>query len=97
MRARQTTARARFFFDMKIDYTPQGTCSRRIEVETDAAGVVTALRVHGGCSGNLQGISALCIGRPAADIRRVLGGIRCGNKTTSCPDQIARALAENGF
>ena len=34
------------------------------------------------------------IGRQSLDIIRRLSGIRCGLKSTSCPDQLARAVQE---
>jgi len=50
------------------------------------------MQVYGGCSGNLQGISALVVGMPAQEAIQRLKGIRCGFKDTSCPDQFARNL-----
>lgn len=46
----------------------------------------------GGCHGNLQGIAALVKGQTCEDIIHKLEGIRCGNKPTSCPDQLCKAL-----
>ena len=46
----------------------------------------------GGCSGNTQGISSLVKGMKAEEAIDRLEGIRCGNKPTSCPDQLAKAL-----
>jgi uncharacterized protein (TIGR03905 family) len=46
----------------------------------------------GGCNGNLQGISRLVEGMPAREAISKLEGIRCGFKSTSCPDQLAKAL-----
>ena len=65
----------------KIRYTTHGTCSREI----------------GGCSGNTQGVASLCRGMKADEVVERLRGIRCGAKPTSCPDQLARALEEEGF
>lgn len=79
----------------KIDYTPSGVCSRRIEIEvSDATGLIESARVTGGCHGNLQGVCRLIEGRSAEEVVGTLEGIRCGMKETSCPDQIARALKE---
>ncbi len=50
--------------------------------------------VVGGCSGNLQGIKALIIGRKIDEVKKALSGIRCGMKSTSCPDQLSKALDE---
>ena len=59
------------------------------EVEDDK---INNLNVIGGCHGNLQGISALLKGMPIDEAIEKLEGIRCHNKPTSCPDQIAKAL-----
>ena len=76
---------------MTITYTPRGVCSQafRIEVEDDA---IRSVQVVGGCSGNLQGLSALLRGMRVEDASQRLDGSRCGTKPTSCPDQLAQAL-----
>ena len=51
-----------------------------------------AMIFEGGCSGNTQGISRLVEGMPAQEAIKRLAGIRCGFKSTSCPDQLAIAL-----
>ena len=58
----------------------------------DDAGIIQKMEVLGGCSGNLQGISALVVGMPAQEAIHRLKGIRCGAKSTSCPDQFACGL-----
>ena len=64
-----------------------------IEVEINK-GIVESVRFEGGCHGNLQGISSLVRGMKVEDVIRKLDGIRCGVKSTSCPDQLCRALEE---
>lgn len=76
---------------MTFVYRPQGVCSRQFTITVED-GVIRDLRVVGGCSGNLQGISALVKGMNVEDAIGRLEGIRCGMKATSCPDQIAKAL-----
>lgn len=78
---------------MKYTYRPRGVCSQLMEIEIED-GVVKSLKVTGGCSGNLQGISKLVVGMPVEEVISRLEGIRCGFKNTSCPDQLARALKE---
>ena len=78
-------------------YKTQGTCSRMIDIEVDDAGVITGLNFTGGCNGNLKGICALAKGHKAADVKALLGGITCGGKMTSCPDQLAKALEDMGY
>ena len=77
---------------MKYTYTPRGVCSRRMTVELDDAHVIEKVTVEGGCSGNLQGISKLVVGMDVDEVISRLEGIRCGFKSTSCPDQLAQAL-----
>ena len=78
---------------MKHSYFTNGTCSRRIDIETDG-GVIKSVRFEGGCHGNLQGISSLVVGMRPEEVVERLDGICCGTKPTSCPDQLARALRE---
>lgn len=57
-------------------------------------GVVKNVIFYGGCNGNLQGISSLVEGMKIDILIEKLSGIKCGNKETSCPDQLSKALIE---
>lgn len=72
-------------------YQTKGTCSTFIDIELKD-GVIDSVQFTGGCNGNLQGISALVKGMTPEDAISRLKGIRCGFKSTSCPDQLAHAL-----
>ncbi len=76
---------------MTFTYRPKGVCSQLMEIETED-GKIKRVNVVGGCSGNLQGISALVVGMDVEEAIRRMEGIRCGYKSTSCPDQLAQAL-----
>lgn len=76
---------------MKFTYRPKGVCSQMMELDVED-GKIKSLQVMGGCSGNLQGISRLVEGMEIDEAIRRLEGIRCGFKSTSCPDQLAQAL-----
>lgn len=79
---------------MTYTYKTKGTCSQKITFDiTD--GVVSNVRFTGGCNGNLQGIARLAEGKRADELIETLEGIRCGFKSTSCPDQLAKALKES--
>ena len=77
-----------------IQYQTQGTCSQLIDVTADENDVIQQVFFLGGCNGNLQGISRLVVGQKIDDVIERLKGIRCGNKSTSCPDQLSLALEE---
>ena len=77
---------------MTYTFQPRGVCSRAMQVEVDDQGVIREMQVLGGCNGNLQGISRLVTGMTVDDAISRLKGIKCGFKSTSCPDQLAQAL-----
>ena len=78
---------------MKYTYKTFGTCSTQINFDlTD--GKVSDVSFVRGCDGNLKGISSLIIGMPVDEVIARLDGIRCGYKSTSCPDQLAKALKQ---
>lgn len=81
---------------MNSVYKTQGTCSTHIEIEVED-GVLKEIAYWGGCNGNLQGISRLVKGMKVTDVIARLEGVRCGTRSTSCPDQLCRALHEMGF
>ena len=78
---------------MYLNYRTQGTCSSNIELEVED-GIIRQVAFWGGCNGNLQGISRLVQGMPAAEAVKRLEGIRCGARPTSCPDQLCQALKQ---
>ncbi len=78
---------------MVHEFKTQGVCSRSIEFEVEN-GIVKSVRFNGGCSGNTQGIAALVKDMQVNDAIKRLKGIRCGFKSTSCPDQLAVALEQ---
>jgi uncharacterized protein TIGR03905 len=76
-------------------YRTSGTCSSQISfdvVTENGVEVVRNVYYTGGCNGNLQGIGRLVEGLPVDQVIEKLQGIRCGYKSTSCPDQLAKAL-----
>ena len=77
-----------------MDYRPQGVCSSAIHVEVDENGCVHNVQFVGGCAGNTQGVARLVEGMEIHDAISRMEGIRCGYKSTSCPDQLAQALKQ---
>ena len=73
------------------DYTTQYTCSRLISLDLDGD-TVHNISFLGGCNGNLKAISKLLEGKTVDEIEDSLTGITCGNRPTSCGDQLAKAV-----
>lgn len=78
---------------MKHQYTPSGVCARSISVELDGD-VVKEVAFTGGCDGNHKGLCALVKGMKVEEVKERLSGITCGFRSTSCPDQLAKAVCE---
>lgn len=76
---------------MQYEYKTSGTCSQRIFFEIED-GILKNVQFIGGCNGNLKGICSLVEGMAVTDVIAKTEGIRCGMKSTSCPDQLATAL-----
>lgn len=74
-----------------INYKPSGVCSRNIELIIDDD-IITHVKFTGGCNGNLQGIARLVENRNAKEVCAAIKGINCGDKSTSCPDQLSKAI-----
>ncbi|MFI3248216.1 MAG: TIGR03905 family TSCPD domain-containing protein [Rikenellaceae bacterium] len=74
-----------------ISFAPKGVCCKRMEIVIED-GVIRSVEFKGGCNGNLQGIARLVAGQKADDVAKLLRGVDCGGRGTSCPDQLAIAL-----
>lgn len=78
---------------MTYRYKTHGTCSSEMEIELEG-NLIRSVKIFGGCDGNLKGICSLVKGQKAEEVIEKLQGIRCGSKSTSCPDQLANALTQ---
>lgn len=76
---------------MTYTYRPRGVCSQLFTIEVED-GIIQSIKILGGCAGNTQGLCALLKGMPVEEAIRRIEGIRCGMRSTSCPDQVAQAL-----
>ena len=72
-------------------YKTKGTCSQMIYFDLED-NKVKNVEFLGGCNGNLKGIGKLVEGMDVDEVISRLDGITCGMKSTSCPDQLAKAL-----
>ena len=78
---------------MVYQYKTKGTCSSEIDLELEDD-TVKSVKIIGGCNGNGKVICALVEGMKADEAIRLLKGIKCGFRSTSCPDQLAIALSQ---
>ena len=76
---------------MQYTYKTKGTCSQMITFDVND-NIVTNVQFFGGCNGNLKGIAKLVEGMNIDEIIARIEGVKCGMKSTSCPDQLAKAL-----
>ena len=79
---------------MRKEYKTHGTCSSQINIDIDDNGIIQNVEFIGGCMGNTAGVSKLAKGRKASEVADILRGTQCGNRGTSCPDQLAKAIDE---
>lgn len=79
---------------MEHTFKTKGTCAKQIVFSVDENYIVGDVSFHGGCAGNALGLASLAEGAKAEDLIKRLRGIKCGFKSTSCPDQFALALEE---
>ena len=77
---------------MTYTYIPKGVCSRKMTVELNDDHTIQAVRVEGGCNGNLQAISRVVEGMTVEQIEGYFKGISCSGRGTSCSDQLATAV-----
>lgn len=73
------------------DYLTSGTCSQVISIDLEND-VIKNVAFMGGCNGNLKAISKLIEGCSVNNVSEQLHGITCGNRKTSCADQLSKAL-----
>ena len=76
-----------------MEYKTQGVCPKSLSFNI-INGNVHNVKFEGGCNGNLKAIGKLVEGMPKEKVIKLLLGNTCGNRPTSCTDQLARALQE---
>ena len=76
---------------MTFTYQTNGkTCTSSINIELDDNNCIKELSFSGGgCQGNLTALRAILLGKEAKFVIDHFKGIQCGNRGTSCADQLA--------
>lgn len=76
---------------MEEKIIPSGVCCKEIILKYEN-NIVEDINFKGGCPGNLEAVRRLCKGKSLREVKGLLEGITCGNKLTSCCDQLAKGI-----
>ncbi len=78
---------------MNQSYVTKGVCAKKIDF-TIKDGKIYNVHFQGGCDGNLKAVSKLVEGKDAKEVAAILEGNTCGARSTSCADQLSKAIQE---
>ncbi len=78
---------------MEYTYTPKMVCAQQIKFTLEG-NIVKNVSFFGGCNGNLKAISKLVDGMTVEQIEERIKGNICGNRPTSCADQLCIAIRQ---
>jgi uncharacterized protein (TIGR03905 family) len=76
-----------------MKYKTSGVCCSDINFDIEE-GIIKSVTFNGGCSGNASGLAKLLAGMSVDEVITKLEGTKCGGRSTSCPDQLSKALKE---
>ncbi|MPN15885.1 hypothetical protein SDC9_163221 [bioreactor metagenome] len=76
---------------MKFNYKTQNVCSKSVSFDYND-GIITNIKFKDGCNGNLKLISQMMDGWNWEKITKQCTGNTCGTNSTSCADQLTRAI-----
>ena len=76
---------------MHYTYKTRNVCSSEINFDLEDNKLHNVI-FTGGCNGNLKAIGKLVEGMDADDVVSLLKGNTCGRSSTSCADQLTRAI-----
>lgn len=76
---------------VEYNFTTVKVCSKNIIITVDNQDTIVSVKFIGGCNGNGKAIGRLVRGLTLEQVVQRLKGVKCGNNTTSCADQLAIA------
>lgn len=76
---------------VEYNFTTVKVCSKNIIITVDNNDTIISVKFIGGCNGNGKAIDRLVKGLTLQQVVQKLKGVKCGNNTTSCADQLAVA------
>ena len=77
---------------MKYLYNAEGICTKQFIIEVEDGKMVNLESPRAGCPGNFLGMVSITRGMDITHIIERYEGIPCGNKISSCPAELAKAL-----
>ena len=77
---------------MKCSYQTKNTCAKEIRFNLEKNIVTNVEFLGGGCPGNLKALPRLVEGLTVEEIISKIGDIECGNKKTSCAQELSKAV-----
>lgn len=83
----------------ELTYVPEGVCCKGMKIFIETAdnkedAKIEGVTFYGGCPGNATGLGLALKGKTVKEVIELIKGIKCGNKPTSCPDQLSKALED---
>ena len=78
---------------MRYKYKTTNVCTRNISFDINDD-IISNITFEGGCNGNLKAIAKLVDGWKIDKIEQFLLGNTCGKRSTSCADQLAKAVRQ---
>lgn len=76
---------------IQYKFTPINVCSKLMYLTVSKDNVLVEVEIIGGCDGNRKAVARLVQGLTLQQVIDKVRGITCGNKSTSCADQLAVA------
>jgi uncharacterized protein (TIGR03905 family) len=73
-------------------FNTKRVCCKQIRFNVEDGKLHDIKFLGGGCEGNLRAVSTLLEGHDAVSAVELLRGTQCGNRGTSCGDQLAMAI-----
>lgn len=76
---------------VEYQFIPKNVCCKLINIVVDVDLNILQVEIVGGCDGNRKAVARLVEGLSIPQVIDKIKGITCGNKSTSCADQLAIA------
>lgn len=76
-----------------VKYRTNGICCQMISYDIEGD-IVRNIIFHGGCPGGLNALAKSLNGRKIQEVIDLMKNIKCGNRDSSCPNELAKSLQD---